>query len=368
LARWASDEAVILASTSRGNQNAVKCCASLFAVALSIVAPPAAQAGSSGYQRTKTIALGGEGRWDLLAFDSDTRRLFIARETRVTVLDVDRQKVVGEVSETQGVHGIALAPELGRGFASNGRADSMTIFDLNTLKAIGTVGTGAGPDAIVYDPTSRLVVAMNGHGQSATVVEAASGAVKGTLELGGKPEFAVADGRGRIFANLEDKSEELEIDPRALTIVHRWPLAPCSAPTGLAIDREHRRLLAGCSNHLMAVVDADSGRIVATPAIGDGVDANAFDRGTQLAFSSNGEGTLTVVREKTPDQFNVLEEVRTQRGARTMALDEKTHEIYLVTADLGPAPAPSAAIPVPRPSVLPGTFIVLVYGRPTNPE
>jgi DNA-binding beta-propeller fold protein YncE len=283
------------------------------------------------------------------------------------VLDVDHGKVVGEIPDTLGVHGIALAPELGRGFTSNGRSASVTIFDFKTLSVIGSVKTGEGPDAIVYDPKTRRVLTMNGRSQSATIIDAASGEVTATLALGGKPEFAVADGKGRIFVNLEDQSAELEIDPLRPGIVHRWPLAPCTEPSGLAIDREHRRLFAGCHNRMMAVIDADSGKVIATPAIGVGVDANAFDPEAQLAFSSNGEGTLTIVREDSPGDFRVIENVETKRGARTMALDEKTHNVYLVTAEFGPTPAPTNENPRPRPPVLADSFVVLVYGSNPSP-
>ena len=336
-------------------------------VLLLLAAPPnRASAGPSGYERVATFPLGGPGGWDYLTLDSANRRLFIARENRVTVLDLDRGTVVGEIPDTLGVHGIALAPELGRGFTSNGRSANVTMFDFKTLKVIGSVPTDEGPDAIVYDPKTRLVLTMNGRAHSATTIDAASGKVQATLALEGKPEFAVADGRGRIFANLEDQSAELEIDPAVPRIVHRWPLAPCVEPSGLAIDRVHRRLFAGCHNGMMAVVDADSGKVIATPPIGAGVDANAFDPATKLAFSANGEGTLTVVHEEAPGDFRVLESVETKRGARTMALDETTHLVYLVTAEFGPTPPPSNENPHPRPPVLPDSFVVLVYGTGTR--
>ena len=331
------------------------------------VLPNEAPAGPSGYQQIATLALGELGGWDYLTMDSANRRLFISRETRVMVLDLDRGKVVGEIPDTPGVHGIALAPELGRGFTSNGRSASVTIFDFKTLKVIGTVKTQEGPDAIVYEPQTRRVLTMNGRSQSTTIFDAATGEVTATLALGGKPEFALADGKGRIFVNLEDQSAELEIDPLAPRIVNRWPLAPCSEPSGLAIDREHRRLFAGCHNRMMAVVDADSGQVIATPAIGAGVDANAFDPETKLAFSSNGEGTLTIVREDSPGDFRVIENVETKRGARTMALDEKTHNVYLVTADFGPTPPPTSENLRPRPPILPDSFAVLVYGTKASP-
>jgi len=321
-------------------------------------------AGSSGYHLVKKIALGGEGGWDYLTFDDASRRLYVSRATRVVVLDADHGTVVAEIPDTPGVHGIALAPELGRGFTSNGAAASVTIFDLKTLKELGrTKTTGDNPDAIVYDPASRRVFTMNGRGNNSTAMDAATGTVVGTIPLEGRPEFAVADGRGRLYVNLEDKSEELAIDSQALKIVARWKMAPCEEPSGLAIDREHRRLFAGCRNQIMLVMDADTGKVVTTVPIGHGVDANAFDPETQFAFSSNGDGTLTVVHEDSPDKFSVLENVGTQRGARTMALDRRTHKVFLVTAEFGPPPPPTPERPRPRPTILPNTFVVLVFAR-----
>ena len=319
--------------------------------------------GDSGYHLVKKIKLGGEGGWDYLIFDSATRRLFISRGTKVIVVDVDAEKVVGEVADTPGVHGIALAPELNKGFTSNGRANNVTVFDLKTLAVLDHASTGENPDAIVYDPATKRVFTLNGRSQNATAIDAQSGHVEGTIALGGRPEFAAADGKGHVFANLEDKSEIVDIDAKKLTVVAHWPLAPCEEPSGLAMDTHGRRLFAGCGNKMMAVVDADSGKVLATPAIGSGVDANAFDPGTKFAFASNGEGTLTVVHEDSPAKFSVVEDVTTQRGARTMALDPKTHEVFLVTAEFGPRPEPTKENPRPRPPILPDTFTVLVFGR-----
>jgi len=327
---------------------------------------PAPAAGPSGYHLLKKIPLGGEGGWDYVEFDSPTRRLFISRSTKVVVLDVDSEKIVGEIPDTQGVHGIALAPDLGRGFTSNGRAGTVTIFDLATLKVLGTVNAGQNPDAIVYDPVSKRVFTMNGRSGDSTAIDAATGTVAGTFPLGGKPEFAVADGAGHIYANLEDKSEQIEIDSRKLTVTARWPLAPCEGPSGLAIDRKHHILFAGCDNKMMAIVNAKNGKVIATPPIGAGVDSNRFDPASGFAFSSNGGdgGTLTVVHEDSPKKFSVVENVPTQQGARTMALDSlSTHEVFLVTADFGPPPAPTADRPHPRPTILPDTFVVLMFGR-----
>jgi DNA-binding beta-propeller fold protein YncE len=281
----------------------------------------------------------------------------------VMVMDADAGKVTGDIPGTEGVHGIALAPDLGRGFTSNGRSATVTIFDIKTLATIGHAKTGEGPDAIVYDPSSKRVFTMNGRGKNSTAIDGATGDVAGTIDLGGRPEFAVSDGNGHVYVNLEDKSALAEIDTATLKVLHTWPLAPCDSPSGLAIDHEHRRLFAGCDNKMMAVVNADTGKVVATPAIGEGVDANGFDPGTQLAFSSNGDGTLTVVHEDSPDKYTVLENVPTQSRARTMALDEKTHDVYLVTADFGTAPAATADNPRPRPPMVPDSFVVLVFTK-----
>jgi len=320
--------------------------------------------GPSGYHLLKKIPLGGEGGWDYITIDSHTRKLFISRATKVVVLDVDSGKAAGEIPNTEGVHGIALAPDLNRGFTSNGRANTVTIFDLKTLAVLGTVPTGTNPDAIVYDPASKRVFAMNGRSNNSTAIDAATGKVAGTIALDGKPEFAVADGDGRVYVNIEDKSEMQAIDSQKLAVTATWKLAPCQEPSGLAIDAGHRRLFAGCDNKMMAVVDADSGKVLATPAIGEGVDADAFDPGTGFAFASNGQSaTLTVVHEDAPDKFSVVEDVPTQRGARTMALDPNTHEVFLVTADFGPRPAATPDNPRPRPPMVPNSFVVLIFGR-----
>jgi YVTN family beta-propeller protein len=323
-----------------------------------------AVAPTSGYHLLKKVPLGGEGGWDYLAFDSPTRRLFISRGTKVMVLNVDTGTVSGEIPNTDGVHGIAFAPEFDRGFTSNGRANTVTIFDLQSLQIIGSAKTGMNPDAIVYDPASKRVFTMNGHSNDVTAIDAATGNVLGTIPVTGKPEFAVADGAGHVYVNIEDKSEELQIDTQSLKVTAQWPLAPCQEPSGLAMDVAHRRLFAGCHNQMIAVMDADSGKVIATPAIGDGVDANAFDPGTGFAFASNGQSaTLTVVHEDAPDKFSVVENVATQRGARTMALDLKSHEVYLVTADFAPAPPSADENPRPRMTAVPGTFVVLIYAK-----
>jgi DNA-binding beta-propeller fold protein YncE len=318
---------------------------------------------AAGYHLLKRIEVGGEGGWDYLTVDSAAHRLYVSHATRVVVIDLEKGAVVGEIPNTNGVHGIAIVPELGRGFTSNGRDNTATIFDLKTLKVVGHVKTGKNPDAIIYDPASRRVFAFNGASADATAIDAASGAVAGTVALGGKPEFAAADGRGMVYVNVEDKSEVVALDSKTLTVKARWPLAPGEEPSGMAMDRDTRRLFVGCSNQKMIVMNADNGRVVADLPIGQGVDATAFDPHTKMAFSSNGEGTLTVVREDSADRYSVVENAPTQRGARTMALDPETHAVYVATAQFGPPPAPTPERPRPRPSIVPGSFVILVYGK-----
>jgi len=277
------------------------------------------------------------------------------------VVDEASGKVIGRIPETPGVHGIALAQDLSRGFVSDGRDSKVTIFDLRSLEVTARVRVpGRNPDAILYDSTSRRVLTFNGGSANATALDAATGRVVGTLALGGKPEFAVADGHGGVFVNIEDRSEIVRLDAATLTVRARWPLAGCEDPTGLALDRVHQRLFSTCGNGRMAVVDAGTGHIIALLPIGKGVDGCVFDPATRQAFASNGEGTITVVQEESPDSFRVVGNVATQRGARTMTLDPVTHRLYTVTAAFGPAPAPSAEQAHPRPSILSGSFTVLV--------
>ena len=331
-------------------------------ISLSLAALAFAAAGP-GYHVAQTYKVGGDGGWDYLTADAGARRLYISRGTHVIVLDVDSGKTVGDIPDTQGVHGIALAPDLGRGFTSNGRENTVTIFDIQTLKPIGEkVKVGENPDAILYDPATKRVFTFNGRSNDATALDAASGKVLGTIKLDGKPEFAATDLKGTVFVNIEDKSELTVIDPNKLEVKAKWPLAPCQEPSGLAIDRKNRRLFAGCDK-MMAVVDADSGKVIATPAIGEGVDATAYDDETGLAFASCGEGVLTVVKQDSPDKYSVAENAKTERGARTMALDTKTHNVYTVTAKFGPRPSATADNPHPRPPILPDSFVVLVISK-----
>jgi DNA-binding beta-propeller fold protein YncE len=314
---------------------------------------------ASGYHSLARVTLGGEGFWDYLAMDPVARRPYLSRWTHVMVIDADTYQVVGDIPGIEGVHGIAIAREFGRGFISEDEANRVTIFDLKTLKKIGNAKTGQNPDAVIYDPAAKRVFAFNGHDGTATASDAATGSVVGTVDLGGSPEFAAADRQGHLYDNLEDKNEVVEIDSKTLKILNRWPLAPGESPSAMAIDLGHRRLFLGCHNRMMAVMDADTGKVVANPGIGEGVDAARFDPDSQLLFSSNGDGTLTVIHEDSPDKYSVIDNIHTERGARTMELDKKTHRIYTVTANLGPQPTE----PHEPPSMVPGTFRLLVFGE-----
>ncbi|HWZ99724.1 MAG TPA: YncE family protein [Candidatus Dormibacteraeota bacterium] len=318
----------------------------------------AAQSGSGKYRVTKTIAVGGDEGWDYVTVDSAARRVYVSHGSHVVILDADSDSVVGDIPDTQGVHGIAIASDAGRGFTSNGRANTATMFDLKSSKVLGVVKTGTNPDAIIYDAATKRVFTMNGRSQDTTAINAADGTVVGTLALGGKPEFAVAAGDGTIFVNIEDKSELVHFDAQKLVVLHRWPMAPCEEPSGLAGDLKTHRLFAGCSNKLMAVINADNGKVVATVPIGDGVDANGFDPETNLAFASTGDGNITVAHEDSPDKYTVVATVPTKKSARTMGLDLKTHKIFLPAADFDP-PAPGER----RGKIKAGSFVVLVAAR-----
>lgn len=318
---------------------------------------------SQEYKILGEIPIGGEGGWDYLKADSVNRRLYVSHTTEIVVIDLDSQKIIGRIPGMSRIHGIALADSLGTGFISDGGANEVVVFRLNDLSVQKKIKTGTNPDGIVYDDFSKRVFAFNGRSQDATAIDANTGAVAGTIQLDGKPEFPVSDGRGSIYVNIEDKNEIVKIDSRSLAAKEHWSIAPCESPSGLAMDKANRRLFSVCDGKVMAVVDADSGKVVATPSIGDGPDAAAFDPATKFAFSSNGDGTLTVIKENDKNNYSVAETVKTARGARTMALDEKTHKIYLPTASFGPAPQPTGSAPHPRPAILPGTFKVLVVAR-----
>ena len=304
-------------------------------IALSLALFSGTAMAQSGYTILQKIVIPGTGGWDYLNVDESARRLYISHGTQVEVVDIDAKSIVGTLPGTPGVHGIALAPELGRGFTSNGQASTVTIFDLKTLKKIADVPTGKKPDAIIFDPATSQVFAFNGDGESATVISAADGKVAGTIPLGGGPEFAVADGKGYIYNNLEDKSEVLKIDARKRTVEQRWPAAPCEAPSAMAMDRANHRLFIGCRSRIMAVIDSDSGKVVAALPIGDHVDAAAFDEDSRLVFFSNGEGTISVIHQDSADKYSAVETVKTLPRAKTMAMDPKTHQLFLSTAEAG---------------------------------
>jgi YVTN family beta-propeller protein len=292
-------------------------------------------ASESRYGVVRKIPIGGQGSWDYLAVDEGARRLYVSHGTQVEVLDVDSGALVGKIVNTPGVHGIAVAPDLGRGFVSNGQSSTVTIFDLKTLKTIAEVPVGKKPDAIIYDPVTSRVFAFNGDSSTATAIQAADGKVAGTVDLGGGPEFAVADGSGYVYDNLEEASQVLKINARSLKVEQRWPTAPCASPSSMAMDRRNRRLFVGCRSKVMAVMNADTGQVIMTLPIGDHVDATAFDPDFQLIFNSNGEGTITVIHQDSPDKYSVVESVKTLPRAKTMALDPKTHQLFLSTAEAG---------------------------------
>jgi YVTN family beta-propeller protein len=334
--------------------------ASILGVVLAFAVVAHADSGLQVQQRWK---LGGVGGWDYLTVDSQ-HRLFLSRGTQVDVVDTRTGKLVGTIPNTQGVHGIALAPDLHRGFTSNGRADSVTVFDLDTLKIIQEVKVPAhNPDCIVYDPVGRHVFTFDGRSKDVTVLDASTLAVVTTIPVPDKPEFAQDDHAGHLFVNIEsDPGQMVVIDSAKLAVQSTWPLPGCNSPSGLAIDRAHHRLFSVCDGNVMVVTNGDSGAQVAQVPIGRGPDAAAYDEKRGLVFSSNGEGTLTVVHQESADHYRVLATVKTQVGARTMALDPVTGRVYLVTADFGPPPSPTPEQPHPRPTPLPDSFTVLVVG------
>lgn len=295
----------------------------------------AGAAWAADYSVTKKIPIPGQGSWDYLTVDASARRLYVSHGTQVEVLDLDSGTVVGSIPKTLGVHGIAVAAEFGRGFVSNGQTSTVTVFDLKTLKPISEVPTGQKPDAIIYDPATKRVFAFNGDSNSATAIDAATGKVAGTVDLGGGPEFAAPDGKGYVFDNLEDESQVVKINANTLKVEQRWPTAPCAKPSSMAMDRENRRLFVGCRSKVMAVMDADSGKVITTLPIGDHVDASAYDPDSKLIFNSNGEGTITVIQQESPDKYSVVQTVKTLPRAKTMALDPKTHQLFLSTAESG---------------------------------
>jgi hypothetical protein len=320
---------------------------------------PAPAPAPGGYHVTRDFKLGGDGRWDYIVLDTAGHRLFIARQTRVMVVDPESGKLLGEIPGLDGAHGTALVYGVGRGFSTSGRDSTVTMFDLHSLRVLARIKADADADAVLYDPASRRVFTFNGDPGTSTVIDPRSGKVVGSIALGGKPEFGVSNGSGKVYVNIEDKAEIAEIDPLAMRVTRRWPLAGCESPTGLAIDRAHQLLFSGCHSKVMAISDARAGRSIAQLPIGAGVDGCAFDPGSGLAFASNGEGSITIIHEDSPTTFHVVSNVTTRRGARTMTLDERTHRLFTVTADFGETAAPSESDPHPRPSLVPGSFSLL---------
>ncbi|HWY39944.1 MAG TPA: hypothetical protein VNX27_04035 [Chthoniobacterales bacterium] len=315
------------------------------------------------YKFVREIKIGGEGGWDILTIDSAAQRLYLSHATKVVVVDLTKNAVAGEITDTPGVHGFVAVPEFQRGFSTNGKENKSSVVDLATLKTISKIDTGESPDAVVYEPNHREVYIFNHRGNSVTVVDAKTEKVVATIPLDGSPEFAVADEKGgRVYCNIEDKSEVVAIDAAKHQVVAHWPIAPGEEPSGIALDAVHHRLFSGCHNKMMTMLDTESGKVVTTAPICVGTDGAAFDDASQLAFASCGDGTTTIAKEETPEKLTVVQTLNTERGARTMALDPQTHRIYLPTAQFQPAPSPSPGASPARPTIIPNTLKLLVYG------
>lgn len=306
--------------------------------------------------------IGGDGGWDYMAVDPVSKLLYVTRGNHVLVINTESGTQVADITGLHGTHGVAFDSDGKLGYISDGGGNQVAIFDRKTNQILKTVPAGTNPDGIAFEPVTHTVWAFNGRSHDATVIDTKSQSVIATIPLPGKPEFPVADGKGAMFDNIEDKSEIVRMDVKSHKITATWPVAPCEGPSGLAMDVAHNRLFAVCDK-IMAVVDVSTGKLVATPAIGDGPDAAGFSPQDRFAFSSNGEGTLTVVHEESPDKYSVVQNVETQRGARTMALDPDGKRVYLVSAEFGPRPAATADNPHPRPSIVPGSFVVLVVSK-----
>jgi YVTN family beta-propeller protein len=315
------------------------------------------------YKFLNEIPIGGEGGWDILTIDAAARRLYLSHATKVVVVDLEKNAVAGEIADTSGVHAFVAAPEVQRGFSTNGKENKASVVDLKTLHTVSKIDTGESPDALVYDSKHGEVYIFNHRGSSATVIEAKTPKVVATISLGGAPEFAAVDPTAdRVYVNIEDKSEVAAIDPAKHEVVAHWPLAPGEEPSGIALDAAHHRLFSTCHNKMMTMLDTQSGKVVGTAPIGTGVDGAAFDDSTQLAFASCGEGVTTILKEETPEKLSVVQTLQTKRSARTMALDPKTHRIYLPSAQFEPAPSPSPGSSPARPTIVPNTLKLLIYG------
>jgi YVTN family beta-propeller protein len=319
-------------------------------------------ASAQNYKLIRRIPVGGEGGWDYLRVDPEAQRIYVARGDHMMIVDEVSGKVLGDLPNTKGIHGTAIADTLGKGYTSNGQAASVTVFDLKTFKPITEIKTtGDNPDSIIYDPTTKRVFTFNGRSSNSTVIDATTDKVVGTVNLGGKPEEPALDGRGNMFVNLEDKSSIMEFDTKTLAVKGTWPLAPCEGPSGLAADTKNHRLFAACDK-MIAVFNPDTGKVVATPAIGGDPDGDGFDPGTGLLFASVREGLLTVIHQDSPDKYSIVANVNTQFGARTMTLDPKTHHVFTETADFKPAPPATPDNPRPRAQAIPNSFVILELG------
>jgi YVTN family beta-propeller protein len=337
---------------------------SAFALCALALAPPplAAQAGEWKVQHE--WKLGGDGGWDYLSVDPVSKLLYITRGTHVMVVDTNQGKQVADITGLKAIHCVVFSSDGVHGYITDGGTNQVAVFNRKTNTIEKSIAVGDHPDGAVFDPATKTVWAFNGRGHSVSVIDTNTDTVVATIALPGKPEFPVADGRGNVYDNIEDKSEIVKLDAKAHTVAATWPVAPCESPSGLAMDHEHLRLFAVCDNKMMAVVDADSGKVIATPATGDGPDATRFSSPSQIAFSPNGDdGTLTLVHEDAADQYTVVQTVNTKKGARTMAMDPDGSRVYLVTADFLKPPVPTAETPHPRPSIAPGSFEVIAVGK-----
>jgi DNA-binding beta-propeller fold protein YncE len=315
------------------------------------------------YHLKQKIVLGGDGFWDYLALDAKSRLLYVSHQDSVEIVNVDTGARLEPITSLGLVHGIVLVPEFGRGYITDGKNDRVVVFSLKTRKILGTVSTGGHPDAALYDGASRRLFSFNARGENATAIDVATDKAIGQVALGGKPEFGVADGKGKIFVNIEDKSEVAVFDARTLEVLKRFKLAPGEEPTGLAFDGKNNRLFSACDNSLLVVLNSETGAVVTTVPIGRGSDGVKFDPGARLIFSSNGEGTLTVIRQDTPDKYSVAQTVETSRGARTLTIDPTRHEVFVTTAEFAAEPKTAKDKPAHRPTPLPGTFMVLQFAE-----
>lgn len=315
------------------------------------------------YHLIQRIPLGGEGGWDILSVDAKHRRIYVSHSSQVEVVDLNTNKLIGAIQHTEGVHAVGIAEEFNHGFTTNGKSNSVQMFDLRTLDTLVRIPVGQKPDAIAYEPYAKKILVMNGKSEDVSVLDPRTGALLHTVKLGGGPEYAVSDGSGNFYVNLEDASEVLTVSTKTWTVTRRTSVKPGEGPTGIAMDTKSNRLFIGCANSLMIVIDSKSGKVIAKLPTGKGIDAAAFDPVTKLAMTSNGaDGTVSIYKEETPNKFSFVQTLTTQRGARTMALDPVTHDIFVVTAEFGPAPAATTENPHPRPSILPNTFVLLRYG------